>query len=126
MKDEFDDAKRLNPTEYRHRLLNKLNCLISVLEVAIGKISASRIQLDAMRASALERRRAEPDTSGDKRLEALRVQVRVEMRGIGERERTPDGLAGILNAIRCRVKRQDMRGVLQRAMGQLRAMKGDV
>ncbi len=35
------DAKSLNSAEYRQRLLNKLNCLIAVLEVAIGKIAKS-------------------------------------------------------------------------------------
>lgn len=34
-------GKSLSSTEYRHRLLNKLGCLISVLEVAIGKIGNS-------------------------------------------------------------------------------------
>lgn len=33
------EGKKLDPVEYRQRLLSKLNCLISVLEVAIGKIS---------------------------------------------------------------------------------------
>lgn len=35
------NGKSLSSTEYRHRLLNKLGCLISVLEVAIGKIGNS-------------------------------------------------------------------------------------
>jgi len=41
------DARSLNSTEYRHRLLNKLNCLIAVLEVAIGKITKSIASEDA-------------------------------------------------------------------------------
>jgi hypothetical protein len=35
------NGKSLSSTEYRHRLLNKLGCLISVLEVALGKIGSS-------------------------------------------------------------------------------------
>ena len=42
-----DRGKGLNSTEYRHRLLNKLNCLIAVLEVAIGKVSKSLESDDA-------------------------------------------------------------------------------
>ncbi len=36
-----DDSKGLSSTEYRSRLLNKLNCLVAVLEVAIGKVNKS-------------------------------------------------------------------------------------
>ncbi len=39
--DESSDSKGLNKTDYQNRLLNKLNCLIAVLEVAIGKITNS-------------------------------------------------------------------------------------
>lgn len=93
--------------------------------VATGRIPATRVQLDAMRASALERRRAEPDTSGDERMARLRDATATAIRGIHERESTPSGLAGILNAIRCRVRRDDMRAVLDVAIASLRAMGGD-
>ncbi|MCA8971139.1 MAG: hypothetical protein KDC95_15205 [Planctomycetes bacterium] len=36
-----DESKGLSSTEYRSRLLNKLNCLVAVLEVAIGKVNKS-------------------------------------------------------------------------------------
>lgn len=35
------EGKGLSSTEYRSRLLNKLNCLVAVLEVAIGKVEKS-------------------------------------------------------------------------------------
>ena len=35
------ETNGLSSTEYRSRLLNKLNCLVAVLEVAIGKVSKS-------------------------------------------------------------------------------------
>jgi hypothetical protein len=44
---EPEDASSLNSAEYRQRLLNKLTCLITVLEVAIGKISKSMTSDDA-------------------------------------------------------------------------------
>jgi hypothetical protein len=49
-----EDAKGLNSTEYRHRLLSKLNCLIAVLEAAIGKLAKS-IESDHGSRDRLER-----------------------------------------------------------------------
>ena len=37
--DDDQPRKELSSSEYQKRLLNKLNCLIAVLEVAIGKIT---------------------------------------------------------------------------------------
>jgi len=57
MSDGYNDSdanRKLNPTEYRQRLLNKLNCLISVLEVAIGKISQT-IQTESPNRDRLRR-----------------------------------------------------------------------
>jgi translation initiation factor 1 (eIF-1/SUI1) len=36
-----NDKQELSTAEYQKRLLNKLNCLIAVLEVAIGKITTT-------------------------------------------------------------------------------------
>ncbi|MAE75325.1 MAG: hypothetical protein CMJ85_00420 [Planctomycetes bacterium] len=44
---EDGESSGINSAEYKHRLLNKLNCLIAVLEIAIGKIERSMQSDDA-------------------------------------------------------------------------------
>lgn len=51
------DGKSLSSTEYRSRLLNKLNCLVSVLEIAIGKVEKS-LEADDTNQERLQRIKA--------------------------------------------------------------------
>lgn len=51
------DGKGLSSTEYRSRLLNKLNCLVAVLEVAIGKVEKS-LEADDSNQERLQRIKA--------------------------------------------------------------------
>lgn len=51
------DGKGLSSTEYRSRLLNKLNCLVAVLEVAIGKVEKS-LEADDANQERLQRIKA--------------------------------------------------------------------
>jgi len=93
-----------------------------LLGVASGKIKATRMQLDAMRAAATAKAREGSSPGGDQ-MELLRTAVATAIEHKLAREQTADGVALALSGLRSRCKTLAIKRVLSDALRALDALR---